>query len=139
MDTEDQQKAKRQQGDEQGLTRRRILQVLGTAAAAATLELRDRNALAASSAAPGAPAPVAALPVALHPVALRAQPFSLTAVRLLEGPFKDAQDRDGKYLLSLDPDRMLHNFRVNAGPLERFDILLNGRLQVLATPAARLE
>ena len=46
---------------------------------------------------------------------LGARPFSLTAVRLLDGPFKDAQERDAKYLLSLDPDRMLHNFRVNAG------------------------
>jgi uncharacterized protein len=85
------------------LTRRRVLQVLGTAAAAATLEarLRDRSASAAPTAAPG--------------VAPAAQPFSLTAVRLLDGPFKDAQERDARYLLSLDPDRMLHNFRVNAG------------------------
>ena len=65
---------------EQGLTRRRILQVLGSAAAAATLEpLRDLRASAASVVTPGATAP----PAALHPVALGAQPFSLTAVRLL--------------------------------------------------------
>ena len=38
MNPEDQPQSNRQQGDEQGLTRRRILQVLGTAAAAATLE-----------------------------------------------------------------------------------------------------
>jgi hypothetical protein len=101
---------------EQGLTRRRILQVLGSAAAAATLEaLRDLRASAAPVMTPGATAPVAAPPAALHPVTLGAQPFSLTAVRLLDGPFKDAQDRNGRYLLSLDPDRMLHNFRVNAG------------------------
>jgi DUF1680 family protein len=42
-------------------------------------------------------------------------PFSLHDVRLLEGPFLDAQRRDLAYLLSLQPDRMLHNFRVNAG------------------------
>ena len=36
-------------------------------------------------------------------------------VRLLAGPFRDAQDRNGKYLLSLQPDRMLHNFRATAG------------------------
>jgi uncharacterized protein len=112
MNSEDQPPSNQPLGSERGLTRRRVLQVLGTAAAGATLEaqLRDRNALAAPNA-----APVAAPPVALHPVALRALPFDLTAVRLLEGPFKDAQERDGKYLLSLDPDRMLHNFRVNAG------------------------
>jgi DUF1680 family protein len=43
------------------------------------------------------------------------EPFSLHDVRLLNGPFLDAQKRDLAYLLSLQPDRMLHNFRVNAG------------------------
>ena len=42
-------------------------------------------------------------------------PFPLHDVRLLDGPFLDAQNRDFAYLLSLQPDRMLHNFRVNAG------------------------
>ncbi|HXD22165.1 MAG TPA: beta-L-arabinofuranosidase domain-containing protein [Gemmatimonadaceae bacterium] len=41
--------------------------------------------------------------------------FDLSAVRLLDGPFKSAQALDAKYLLSLEPDRLLHNFRVNAG------------------------
>jgi DUF1680 family protein len=41
--------------------------------------------------------------------------FDLADVRLLEGPFLQAQKRDEKYLLELEPDRMLHNFRVNAG------------------------
>ena len=42
------------------------------------------------------------------------EPFPLSAVRLGDGPFRDAMVRDGNYLLSLDPDRLLHNFRVNA-------------------------
>ena len=42
-------------------------------------------------------------------------PFDLSQVRLLDGPFQQAQQRDLKYLLSLDPDRLLHNFRVTAG------------------------
>lgn len=42
-------------------------------------------------------------------------PFDLSQVRLLDGPFQQAQRRDLKYLLSLDPDRLLHNFRVTAG------------------------
>ena len=42
-------------------------------------------------------------------------PFRLTEVRLLDGPFLDAQNRDEQYLLKLEADRMLHNFRVNAG------------------------
>ena len=41
--------------------------------------------------------------------------FSLRDVRLLDGPFKHAMELDQQYLLSLDPDRLLHNFRINAG------------------------
>ncbi len=48
-------------------------------------------------------------------VTAQAEPFPLTAVRLLDGPFKHAQELDLKYLLSLDPDRLLHTFRLNAG------------------------
>ena len=36
-------------------------------------------------------------------------------VRLLDGPFRDAMLRDQQYLLSLDSDRLLRNFRVNVG------------------------
>jgi DUF1680 family protein len=43
------------------------------------------------------------------------QPFPLEQVRLLPGPFQHAQELDHEYLLALDPDRLLHNFRVNAG------------------------
>jgi hypothetical protein len=48
-------------------------------------------------------------------VALQAQPFPLSQVRLLDSPFRDAMLRDQNYLLSLDCDRLLRNFRVNAG------------------------
>jgi DUF1680 family protein len=41
--------------------------------------------------------------------------FGLREVRLGEGPFLAAQKLDEKYLLELEPDRMLHNFRLNAG------------------------
>ncbi len=47
--------------------------------------------------------------------ACAAEPFALQDVRLLDGPFKTAMARDAAYMLSLDPDRLLHNFRVNAG------------------------
>jgi uncharacterized protein len=63
--------------------------------------------IAAATAAVAAPVP--------DKVALKAQPFPLTEVRLLDGPFKQAMQLDGQYLLSLDADRLLHNFRVNAG------------------------
>lgn len=48
-------------------------------------------------------------------IALQAQPFPLSDVRLLDGPFKHAQELDQKYLLSLDVDRLLYPFRINAG------------------------
>jgi hypothetical protein len=48
-------------------------------------------------------------------VAPQAQPFPLSQVRLLDSPFRDAMLRDQNYLLSLDADRLLYNFRVNAG------------------------
>ncbi|MHB1037659.1 MAG: beta-L-arabinofuranosidase domain-containing protein [Pirellulales bacterium] len=48
-------------------------------------------------------------------VKLKAEAFPLTDVRLLDGPFKHAMELDGKYLLALETDRLLHNFRVNAG------------------------
>jgi len=48
-------------------------------------------------------------------VPLKARPFSLHDVRLLDGPFKQGQDIAVKYLLSLEPDRFLSNFRKEAG------------------------
>jgi DUF1680 family protein len=48
-------------------------------------------------------------------IALQAQPFPLSNVRLLDGSFKHAQDLDRQYLLSLDVERLLYPFRVNAG------------------------
>jgi len=39
----------------------------------------------------------------------------LQNVRLLPGPFQHAMELDRAYLLSLDPDRLLYSFRLNAG------------------------
>jgi DUF1680 family protein len=48
-------------------------------------------------------------------VPLKAQAFGLDEVQLLPGLFLHARELDEQYLLSLDVDRLLHNFRVNAG------------------------
>ncbi len=66
--------------------------VAGTAVAAADLEMEARNK-----------------------VALRASPFAPHEVRLLDGPFRDAQERNRRVLLALDPDRLLQQFRETAG------------------------
>ena len=48
-------------------------------------------------------------------VTFRALPFEPEDVRLLDGPFKRAMELDAKYLLSLEPDRLLSWFRKEAG------------------------
>ena len=44
-----------------------------------------------------------------------ATPFPVSDVRLTGGPLKNAQDLDAKYLLALEPDRMLAGYRLRAG------------------------
>ena len=94
-------------------SRRSVLKALGTGAAAAGLDARIPGWMlghppsALDSAAPAQRDAARADPVV--------RPFAPGDVRLLSGPFRDAQERDGAYMLSLDPDRLLHNFRVNAG------------------------
>src|SRR5262245_1313815 len=48
-------------------------------------------------------------------VPLKAHAFALGDVQLLDGTFKHAMELDRDYLLALEVDRLLHNFRVNAG------------------------
>lgn len=45
---------------------------------------------------------------------VRARPLPINSVRLLGGPLKNAQDLDAKYLLDLQPDRMLAFLRERA-------------------------
>jgi DUF1680 family protein len=46
---------------------------------------------------------------------LKARPLPLNKVRLLGGPLQRAQDVTVKYLLQLEPDRMLAGYRIRAG------------------------
>jgi DUF1680 family protein len=48
-------------------------------------------------------------------ITIRARPLDLSSVRLVGGPLKLAQDLDAKYLLELEPDRMLAYYRQLAG------------------------
>ena len=54
-------------------------------------------------------------PAGREVVDLKTRPFDLKQVRLLDGPFKVAMERDRKYLHDLDADRLLHTWRVTAG------------------------
>lgn len=48
-------------------------------------------------------------------VALPAYAVELSQVRLLDGPFKEAQQADVAYLRKIEPDRLLADFRVHSG------------------------
>jgi DUF1680 family protein len=49
-------------------------------------------------------------------IPLQAYAFDLRDVRLLDGsPFKNAMEKDAAYLLTIEPDRLLHRFHKNAG------------------------
>ena len=48
-------------------------------------------------------------------VAWKARPFPMKQVRLGNGPLKAAMEADQRFLHALPPDRLLHNFRINAG------------------------
>jgi len=45
----------------------------------------------------------------------KATSFNLQDIRLLDSRFKENQDRNGKCLLNMDINRLLHSWRVNAG------------------------
>jgi DUF1680 family protein len=76
---------------------------LGTSAAlAAAATLTPRRLFAASDA-------------VTEVIPWKAQPFPMQQVRLLYGPFKEAQERNRVYLFMLPNDRLLHSFRITAG------------------------
>lgn len=45
-----------------------------------------------------------------HNIRMALEPFQLNQIRLLPSPFKHAQTLDAEWLLSLEPDRLLHRF-----------------------------
>ena len=61
---------------------------------------------------PSAPAAGAA---SVHRAPRPTRTFPLADVRLLDGPFKDAQDADVRYVLALDPDRLCAPYLREAG------------------------
>ena len=74
-------------------------------------------------------------------------PFPLSQVRLLDGIFKERQETHARYLMMIEPDRMLAPFRRQAGlPLkaenyggwEARDIAGTGAVTVRLTPLVYL-
>ena len=85
-------------------------QFMGAAAAGAL-----PSVAAAAGQAAGAAGAWERVQFARRDLPLKARPFPMTAVRLTEGPFRDAQEVNRKYLHRLPADRLLHTFRVTAG------------------------
>src|ERR1041384_2744367 len=98
---------------DQPISRRGFLQISGAGVAGAAL----LPACGVDGVAPvGAEAMGAAALDAVRPdfgVSLTA--FPLSGVSLLDGPFKSNMTRTMAYLAFVDPDRMLHTFRLNVG------------------------
>ncbi len=62
------------------------------------------------------PAALVTVPASAAPSAERmVSPFLLKQVRLLDGPFREGMQKNSEYLYSLEPDRLLHTFRLNVG------------------------
>ena len=86
------------------LSRRRFLRAAGLAGVGLALGSRGKSATARASTGP-----------VENAVPEAARPLPLSAVRLTGGPLKHAQELDAKYLLALEPDRMMAYFRKRAG------------------------
>ena len=100
-----------------GLSRRQALTALGVGAGALIAE----QALVADgihpAASPAVSASIAPVPSGYAPdgTSGRAAALPLSAVQLLDSPFRQNQFRNSSYLLFLDPERMLRSFRLNYG------------------------
>ncbi len=96
----------------------------GAALLAGACGERGRAAVVTNTAGSGAPEPgnrpVSAGPFERldfhrHDLPQHVQPFPLRDVTLADGPFAAAASWNRAYLLRLSPNRLVHNFRVNAG------------------------
>jgi DUF1680 family protein len=96
-------------------TRRDFLQASASAAAALTLSPLAQGAAAETLAKVRREHPLSAEARAIEEKVIRARPVHLSKVRVLGGPLKTAQDVTARYLLALEPDRMMAYYRVRAG------------------------
>jgi DUF1680 family protein len=93
---------------------RMCLVVLPALAFAAGVSAQDKPATAPKSLESEVGRPVSGAEAG-GAVPLRAWEFPLSAVKLLDGPFRQAMETDRAYLLRLEPDRLLAGFRREAG------------------------
>src|ERR1039458_1996594 len=67
-------------------------------------------------------------------VQIKSHLFRLSDVTLLESPFRQSQDRNQEYLLSLDPDRLLAWFRREAGLTQKAPVYGGWESEEVAGP-----
>jgi len=96
-------------------SRRDFLQASASAAAALTLSPLAQDAAAETLAKIRRGKATGAEARAVEEKVVRARPVHLSKVRVLGGPLKAAQEATAKYLLELEPDRMMAYYRVRAG------------------------
>jgi DUF1680 family protein len=94
-------------------TSRRVF-IQRSATAAASLTLAPLSTAVADTTTPAARAEDPGVK-AFEDKMLRARPVPLSDVRVTGGPLKNAQELTAKYLLLLEPDRMMAFYRVRAG------------------------
>jgi uncharacterized protein len=101
------------------LNRRRFAGVLAGAAAAPALvaqQAPSTNSAARPAGPPPDPAPFdSPIEFARRDVPARVLPFPMAQVKLLASPFTEAAEWNRGYMSRLAPDRLLYNFRQNAG------------------------
>ncbi|MFF7215201.1 beta-L-arabinofuranosidase domain-containing protein [Streptomyces sp. NPDC008238] len=96
-------------------SRRNVL-TAGVATVATLSAAGQAVQVAPAAAAPSAPGPADAVHGGASPaVRPKLAPLPLSAVRLLDGPFRDNMRRTGAYLRFVDADRLLHTFRRPVG------------------------
>src|ERR1041384_2134431 len=94
------------------ISRRDFLQDTGAGLASAALL---SACLSEPSGEAGEEAVASALDAARPDFGVSVFEFPLSRVTLLDGPFKQNMGRAMAYLLFIDPDRLLHTFRLNVG------------------------
>ena len=103
------------------LSRRRFASVLAAVPALAAPQQPAAPAIPATDSEqrhgtmPETPPFPAKLEFSRNQASQRVSPFPMTQVRLLAGPFQDAADWSRGYMSRLPVDRLVRNFRVNAG------------------------
>jgi hypothetical protein len=101
-----------------GMTRRTFLVDSAVLLAASQLAAGAQASMN-SATDPKGGAPLGAPSAAVPRVPPMAQPFALTEVRLLDVPFKVSRDAEARYLMSLEVDRLLAPYRIEAGLKEK--------------------